>query len=401
MTTFKPALWDGSDPTYAPGQSQSDSHFYWKPPARYRKSGYSLTSVRLSGDTLERAAKCRDLTREMVRWYEDSKPKLTPGTWRALFAKYKADDVSPLRDVKGNTRKTYLTDLAYWEAVLGEAKISDMTFVEAKTMLRKMQERGRSAHFVSSKWNALRRFNNYGVALRWKECDEVQKILGQLRVPSPKARHVSPTENQVLAVIAAADADGATAFATGILFQWRLSLRAMDVRGDFIPLAQDEQPSGICSGRRRWGDGLTWDMISADLSLLTKTPSKTERSMPEAIVWDLTLTPDLQGRLSAVPVSQRIGPVIVQKHGMPFDRFTYGDAWRRYAKKAGVPSNIQLRDIRAGAANDAERNGATPLEIKKQLNHASLETTERYLRERSRGVNNVLRLRAGTEAKQA
>lgn len=401
METFKPALWDGSDPAYAPGLKSVNGHFYWRPPSRYLAAGYTTKNVRLHGDDLDRAARCRELTREMMRWYDNGKPKLAPGTWHALFAKYRADDVSPLHDVKGNTRKTYLVDLAYWEGVLGETMIATMTFVEAKTLLRKMQDRGRSTHFISSKWNALRRFNNYGVALRWKECDEVQKILSQLRVPSPKARNASPTKEHVLAVVAAADADGATAFATGVLFQWRLSLRAMDVRGDFIPLAPGDQPSGICSGRRRWSDGLTWDMISADLSKLTKTPSKTEKALPDAIVWDLTLTPDLQDRLAAVPVDKRIGPVIIQKHGMPFDRFTYGDAWRRYAKKAGVPSDIQLRDVRAGAANDAERNGATPLDIKKQLNHASLDTTERYLRETSRGVNNVLRLRAGTDAKQA
>ena len=53
-------------------------------------------------------------------------------------------------------------------------------------------------------------------------------------------------------------------------------------------------------------------------------------------------------------------------------------------------TNLIIRE----PANDAEEKGATAIEINKQLNHASLETTKRYIRRKSDGVNNVLRLRA-------
>ena len=102
--TFEPALWDGSDPSYAPCVAMTKGIPYWKAPAKYRKAGYALTSVRLDGD---HAARARELTREMVQWFEGAKPKVEPNTWHHLIARYKADDVAPYKEVKANTRKTY------------------------------------------------------------------------------------------------------------------------------------------------------------------------------------------------------------------------------------------------------------------------------------------------------
>ena len=53
-----------------------------------------------------------------------------------------------------------------------------------------------------------------------------------------------------------------------------------------------------------------------------------------------------------------------------------------------------MMDTRAGAINDANRKGATKVELQQAANHADGKTTERYIREKSVGANNVLRLRA-------
>lgn len=402
MKTFKPALWDGSDPAYAPCMSLSDGILYWAAPKKYRAAGYKHLRSRLVGKPgdgldLDRATKCREYTREMVRWYEGDELRFIPGAWGSLIARYKGDDVSPMQDVEPNTRENYLRDLSYWEQVLAADSTSGMTFVEAKTIVRKMQEKGRSDHFISTKFGALRRVARYGKALRWPGIDDVVAVLGELRLRTPKDRSVSPTWEQVKAIIDAADAAGDTAFATGILIQWRLSLRAMDVRGDYFKLRPGEKPVGIVRSKSRWAKGLTWDMIDRGVTTLTKTPSKTERTAPEGIEWDLTLVPDLRERLAAI--KNRIGPVIVDKRGMPYDRFMWSDLWRKYRKIAKVPDHIWMMDTRAGAANEAEAKGASVIDMQKQLNHASADTTQRYIREKSRGVNNVLRIR-GTDKKQ-
>jgi hypothetical protein len=137
---------------------------------------------------------------------------------------------------------------------------------------------------------------------------------------------------------------------------------------------------------------LTWDMIDRDITTLTKTPSKTRDKMPEALVFDLTLVPDLRARLQAAET--RVGPVITDRHGMPYSRYAWSDMFRKYRAEAEVPDAVWMMDTRAGALNDARRKGADPLALQRQANHADFKTTQRYLREKSEGANNVLRIRA-------
>ncbi len=395
---FDDSLWDGSDPTYAPCIGISSGLIYWKAPAKYRKAGYAFTTKRLVGRVgdgldLDRAAQARDLTRDMVCWFEGSQPKLTPGTWGELIARYKGDDISPLVDVRPNTRLTYLSNIAYWEPVLGHDLIADFSFAEAKRIVRAMQEKGRNAHFIKAKFTMLRIIAGYGVALRMIGAKDAQEILGELRLKSPRPRTSSPTEAQVLAIAAKADEAGDASFATGILIQWRLALRAMDVRGDFFKLAKGDERSGICRTNSRWGNGLVWHMFDKDVTVLSKAASKTIDSDPETIDWDLMLVQDVRARLLDVPPEKRVGPVIVDRKGMPYDRYMWTDLWRKYRKEAKVPDTIHMMDVRAGALNDAKRKGASKIEIQQAANHADGKTTERYIREKSAGANNVLRIR--------
>lgn len=394
MKAFKQSLWDGSDPAYAPCAGVTSGIVYWRAPARYRKAGYAVTIVRLGSApiTLDHAAKARDLTREMVRWFEEGETKIEPNTWAHLIASYKTDDVSPLRDVKANTRQDYLDRLAYWEPVIGHLRVAEMSFVEAKRIVRGMQDKGRSAHFIKSKFTMLRILAGYGVAIQMPGARDVRDVLGELKLKSPRPRTASPTEAQISAIIAKADEAGSHSFALGLLIQWHLTLRAIDVRGDWFAIQPGEDRSGIVRGKRRWADGLTWDMIDRDVTTLTKTPSKTEESMPEALVFDLTLVPAVRERL--LQIENRVGPVIVDRHGMPYDRFMWSDLFRKFRAAAEVPDDVWMMDTRAGAINDAKRKGADPLSLQRQANHADFKTTQRYLRERSEGANNVLRLRA-------
>lgn len=395
---FDDRLWDGSDPTYSPCTGPSSGLLYWKAPAKYRKAGYAITTQRLpgrpgDGKDLDRAALARDLTRSMVRWFEGEASKVEPGTWGSLILKYKSDDISPFQDIKANTRDTYLFHLGRWEAAIGQAKITEASYAEVKRWQKAMAINGRTADYIKKMFTMLRIIAGYGVALQMTGAKQAQEIFGELRVKSPKPRTSSPTEAQVLAIIAKADAAGDAGFALGTLMQWRLTLRAMDIRGNYFRLRSGEDRSGIVRGNFRWGDGLTWDMVDREVTTLTKAPSKTESDMPEALVWDLMLVPDVRERLLAVPAEKRLGPVIVDRQGMPYRSDTWSDVFRKHRKAAGLPEGLWMMDTRAGAINDAKNKGATKIQMQQQANHASAATTERYIRERSDGANNVLRLR--------
>lgn len=402
--SFDDRLWDGSDPTYSPCTGLSSGLLYWKAPAKYRKAGYSIKTQRLpgfpgDGNDIPRAAFARDLTSAMVRWYEGEEKKIEPGTWGSLIVKYKGDDISPFQDIRPNSRENYMTYIARWEGAIGHLKIADMTFADTKRWQRAMVEKGRSVDYIHKMFTHLRIIVGYGVALRLVGARDAQEILGELRIKSPKPRTSSPSEDQVLSIIAEADKAGFSGFALGALLQWRLTLRAMDIRGDYFRLRKDEERSGIVRGGFRWENGLTWDMFDRDIETLTKTPSKTKDKLPDEIVFDMSLVPDVRARLLGIPVEKRVGPVIVDRHGMPYSRYTWADIFRKCRAFAKVPTTVWMMDIRAGAINDAKNKGASRIELQQQANHASGETTERYIREKSDGANNVLRLR-GTNMKQ-
>ncbi|MCJ8138566.1 tyrosine-type recombinase/integrase [Falsirhodobacter halotolerans] len=386
---FKAALWDGSDPLYAPCMRRVKRWFYWRPPARYVTAGYSKNPIRLPGEADDgqdaaRAQTSRDLTREMLRWFNASEALVEPGTWQWLIGRYKSDEFSPFREVKENTRADYLFSLVRWEEAIGKTLIAETDHIAMKRWQKAMTDKGRSVAYIKRMFTMLRIVTSYGVIIKDRHAREVQAILGEMRIKAPKARTVSPSGDQVAAIITKADEAGQSAFALGILLQWWLTLRAVDVRGQWLGSGAD----------RRWADGLTWDMVDKDLSVIRKTPSKTEASLVEVL--EFPVVPEIRVRLAAIPQDQRIGPVIKMADGKPFEKRYWAALWRRFAKAAGVPDEVQMRDTRAGAINHARSLGATPMELQHQANHADFKTTERYVRERSSTIRKVIELRART-----
>lgn len=412
------ALMGGGDPLYAPGLKRSKGHSYWAPPKKYAEAGYKVRNVRIDGSAEEIAAQCRALTLEMLQWFEDQhKPKVQEGTWGLLIRRYLRDEFSPIQEVKGNTRSSYEWACNRWIEAIGGVRITETGYEdlvrwrraakdgqEARDRAENERRRYRMAEepglslqlrkvdgtaYVKRMFTQLRMVASYGIVLRMDGIKDVRDTLAEMRISAPKPRTASPTQAQVEAIIAAADAAGDTGFALGIALQWWLTLRAVDVRGQMLPSGDG----------KRWADGLTWDMIDRDITTITKTPSKTEEAMPDALVFDLTLIPDVRARLQAIPQDHRIGPVIRQTNGGTFDKRLWAGKWRKYADAAGVPAEIKMMDTRAGAINHAKRLGVDPVMIRNQANHASLTTTDRYLRERSDDANRVIEMRR-TSAKQ-
>lgn len=374
-----------ADETYAPGRVKDKTTYWWRATKADIAAGYKIKSYRLSGTDKAQAAKCRELTRELLQWRAGA-PKVQPWTWAWIIARYKSDELSPLQEVKANSRKSYLEEMGYWETAIEGLHVADTTFEVLKRMKRGMEANGRSVAFIHRKFTHLRMVANYGLAVNPGLFRDVCAVLGSgaLKVRGPKPRTASPTEAQVMGIIAAADAAGDAAVALGLSLQWWLTLRAVDVRGQWL----------TDKGGRRWADGMTWDMIDLKAGTITKAASKTERHDGTAITWDITPLPQILDRLRAIPEDQRIGPVI-KRGGKPFEKEAYTNAFRRYARAAGVPDAIQMRDTRAGAIGDAMLHGATKLELQHAAGHMNSDTTERYIRAREHNAQNVIQMRAG------
>lgn len=373
------------DPTYAPGLTWVRETPWWRPTKADVKNGYPIKGVNLSWvDEDVLSAKCRALTRELLQWRAGTE-KVRPASWGWIIALYLTDELSPFWETKENTQASYREVLGRWQEGIGGALIENTNFETLKRWKRAMEQNGRSVAYIHRMFTHLRMVARYGLAVKPALFAEVTSVMssGALKVRAPKPRTVAPTPDQIEAIIAAAEET--PGFALGLSLQWWLALRAVDVRGQWLGP----------KGKQRWADGLTWDMIDLDALTIRKMVSKTERHDAMPMIWDISPLPDLVDRLRAVPVSRRVGPVVCSKAGKPFTVRHYRDLWEKYRAAAGVPPEVKLMDTRAGAINDAMAHGASRLQLQHAANHKDGATTERYIRAREAGANNVIRLRAG------
>jgi len=403
---FKSALWDGSDPHYAPCLSWSgrDPQFRqarWKCPQKYITAGYQVKSVKIGVPghpedeyQLERALRCRRLTQELVRWWDNlDQARVQPGTWQYLIARYRSDEFSPIHEVKQNTKQGYLEQLAKLEIAIGHMPIRDLTYEQIKRTQKAMEAKGRSVSYIHRFFNTLRRVARYGKALQIREAAAVAQTLGEMRFQVGAARQAAPTREQVYEIVAAADAAGMPDFSLGILMQFELTLRAVDVRGQW--LVTDELEGGIIRNGKRWQDGLTWDMFDADLNGFSKVISKTAKSLPEPYYFNLDPLPEIRSRLRLLRPENHVGPVIcsMRAGGLPYTESGWTQAWARMRMAAGLPKDIWMMDVRAGAVTEAKSLGVDPYALRDAAQHASVSTTNRYSRNRSDGANQIVKLR--------
>lgn len=356
-----------------------------------RRIWYKVRNVKLNGNPDEIAAKCRELTRELLLWW-DGTPKVQLGTWAWAIARYKGDDFSPFHDVKDNTRAGYRYCIDKWGEAIGKLEVQATDFETLMIIKRGMEKKSRSDAYVKRMFAHLRIVANYGLAIEPELFRNICDVMrsGALKTRNPRPRDVAPTASQIRAIIAAADAANDVSFALGLSLQWWLTLRAVDVRGQWLGTGKT----------RRWADGLTWDGVDLTAGTIRKMISKTERHEEREMVWNLGPVPDLLLRLNAIPEAQRVGPVIKKADGQPYEVRHYRDLFRRYAIAAGVPEEVKLMDTRAGAITEAASLGANQIELQHAANHRDFKTTDRYIRSREAGANSVIGLRAKAAARE-
>jgi hypothetical protein len=330
------------------------------------------------------AARCRDLTREMLHWYEGKDgAKVADGTWKWLIARYKTDEFSRYQEVKANTRRGYDQWLALVEDVVGHMRVDQTKYADLVMIQKGKAAKGRSDHHIHNWFSTARRVARHGILIDATGAARVSEILSNMRIATPVARSIAPTRAQIEAIIASSDAANLKAFSVGVLLQFWFGLRAVDVRGQILD--------------GKWQDGLTWAMFSDDLTSFTKVISKTRRSLPEPYTFDLTLTPDIRARLFDLRGDDPDidAPVTVShKTGKPYTPSGWSQAWARCRKDAGVDKAVWLMDARAGALTDASQiDGVTQLMLRNAGQHKDAATTGRYLRDRSRDANRVLEMR--------
>lgn len=398
MTRYLAALWDDSDPTYAPGLKVVRGVLYWRPTKRCVDMGFPSSAVRLPGSDgdgrdLERAALCRDHTKAMLAATRGAEDQPRSGTWQWVMDRWRQDRYGAFQNCHQNTRYQYDWCLKFWSAQIGRRMVSDMTYERVCEIRSSMERDGQSAAFIRRHFGILGALARYAKGpLRHDPARHVVDVLSMMRFKAAPKRQVAPTSDQVLAIVREADARGLHGFATGVLIQWTYMLRSVDVRGQWLSAAPGE--GGVIRGGLRWQDGLTWDMFNDDLTLFRKVIAKTRRSMPAPLTFEIT--PLLRSRLSHARLTNQIGPVILsEQSGLPYTRSGWAKAWSRIRDDLGLPKEITSMDTRAGGITEAKALGADPMSLRDAAQHLRVDTTDGYARGRDEGISRVVRLRHG------
>lgn len=370
---------------------------WWKATPRYIALGYKPIRQRLpgakgDGRDLERAEEARRLTRAMVDRFAPD--RLAPDTWAWLIRRYRTDRYSPYHELKANTRGGYDWQLDRWARALGDLPLGAMTFERARETQTAMAEKGRSASYIRRMFTTLRIVANYGRALRLPGARAAAEVLAEVRLRSAPKRQVFPTRAEIRAIVDEADARGLFAYATGLLMQWTLSLRGVDVFGQW--LADPKGEGGIRKGDLRWDDGLTWAMVEPDLMGFSKVLSKTRGALPEPIRFPLEDAPELRARLRLLGNGGRVGPVITVD-GLPYALDRRSKTFLRLKRALGLRDEITMMDTRAGALTDGQERGADLIALRDAAGHLDAATTNRYVRGREASIAKVVKLREGTK----
>lgn len=388
---YKSALWDESDPTYAPGLNWSGRYAYWKPSRKYRDLGCPAKPIRLpgvkgDGRDAERAATARQLTRDMVAAHQPD-PGPDRGTWAWVIHKWKSDPNSRYNGCGQNTRADYDYRTGKWEKIIGHMKVEALTYEQICTIIHAMRAKDYSDSLIQKLFGGLRQVARYAKGpLRIREAQDVVDVLAEIRFKSGQKRDVAPTSQQIRSIVDEADARGLFAFATGILFQWTYALRAVDVRGQWHPA---DGKGGIVRNGQRWQDGLTWDMVDPNLTEFSKVISKTGTA-----IIGVRLTPELRARLKLLRNGGGMGPIITsERYGLPYEKHSWAQTFRRIRRDLGLPEEIKMMDTRAGALTEAKNLGVDPFALRDLGTHAHVDTTDGYARGRSENINKVVELR--------
>lgn len=353
---------------------------YWVP--SYVPPGEKRRTVPLSYlvDSPEQLlAKCALLEAQMNARKAglDGKETDFDGTLGALLKKYWNDPDSTYYGLRPHSRKPYAHYLPKLIDVIGDRRLDKITGVDLKRWHEGWSDGGK--HLAASKLMraVIDAAVSYGVMCRIDACIELKEVLkaASRKLPLPKRREVVITADQVIALRAAAHADGRPSSALAYALVYETTLRLWDVIGQWVPV---DSPgiSDIINERtgKKWF-GLRWEDIDADM-VLRFVPSKTSMKTGLAVSYPLNRAQMVMEELAHWHDEKRSGPVVFyEMNGRPYLSQVFSSMWSKDRKAAGLPGNIWARDLRASGISEARAAGVATDDAAKVAGHASTKTT--------------------------
>jgi len=299
------------------------------------------------------------------------------GTLGALLKKYQSEVDSPYFGLRPHSRKPYDHYLPKLIASIGDRRLDKITGIDLKRWHEAWSDGGN--HLAASKLMraVIDAAVSYGIMCRIDACIELKEVLkaASRKLPNPKRREVVITADQVIALRTAAHAAGRPSSALAYALVYETTLRLWDVIGQWVP---NDSPgiSDVVNTRtgKKWF-GLRWEDIDSAM-ILRYVPSKTSMKTGLAVSYPLSHAPMVMEELEHWPEGKRSGPVVVyEKNGRPYLSEVFSSMWSADRKKAGLPTSIWARDLRASGISEARAAGVATDDAAKVAGHASTKTT--------------------------
>lgn len=384
---------------------------YWIPPAKDIRAGY-LPKNRLldpQASQAELAKSCRDQWADLVKWRETrGQEKPTKHTVGWLIDRYLNDPESPFRAKTAGTRQGYVIecemirksignvllgfkkedgllvprivgeDIRRWHRKWGQPV--PLTDARGKPVIGTNGEQVMVASTPSRARHLIMMFRTLISYAEEMGVSGASELRGRLRVmtfPVPPPREVYPTFDQVDAIVNKAVEIGRISIAITTLAQYELMDRRVHIIGRW------DGP--------KWGDGWEWEKVTPDW-WITYFQTKVGRTLRE---FDLKTTQRLLTLMQMIPKENRHGPIIIcETTGLPWRKRHYAEVFRDICRAAGISDDIQSRDMRAGAATEADGiEGVSDRALQDAGGWQDPKMPSRYRRNKQRNAQNVVVLR--------
>jgi hypothetical protein len=391
----------------------------WQARSDLVKRGYLPKSVTLwSGsepspiDAAHITTQCQQFQAEMLLWSRGAElpPNAFKGSLQSLIQCYRTDADSPYQKNRYHVRQNRDSMLRRIGKRHGHEQLSD---IKARILLawhKDWSMDGERLATGSAFIGQLRALFSFGATLlEDPDCERICSVMHKMRFPGTKARGVSVTYEQTVAVIIKArEHFGWYSLALGQAFQFEGTLRQKDIIGEFVPLSEPGV-SDIIVRDQKWLRGIVWQEIDENLVLRHVTSKK--QKLAEV---DLKLAPLVLGELQVMvgdepliqvnPTTKKVtvnrhllpasGPVVIcDTNGLPWTGNEYRRKWRKVARACGIPDNVWNMDSRSGAISEAIQAGA-PIEfVRHAATHSDVSQTADYDRGQAEATAKVMRMR--------
>lgn len=335
-------------------RKRRSTRFYWIPTAKLQAAGF--LPRRLSDDKVTAIAEAESHNAALDRWYMGETPQSkgpVPGSLAALDELFQTDQA--FRGTRDRTQRDYLYGIKPALAWAADEQVAHLTRRAIKAWYRD-QLATRGVANARNAMAALRRLLSFGLDEGWISEHPALK----LRVKAPASRGRTWAQEEREGFCRAAVAKGRPSMALAVEIGRCLGQRPTDLRK--LPWTAYD-PAVVT--RDRVGRTI---LIGA----VQLRQEKTGR-----LVW-VPCLPELKAALDGAPrLSTQM--VVSENTGRPYQESDFQHTFAEIRAYAGLPADLQYRDLRRTFLTDLGRAGCTDDQLRSVSGHTTRNVVSVYV----------------------